>query len=454
MIIFPVLAVLGSTLAIFSDSPFLIIPFLGILTFISFAKFDYALYILLAFLPFSFRFIMLSGTEMQIPTEPLLAVMTLTLFSRWIIMGRNGIKRKFPFRYPLLLYSASLCLSLFNAEYRYAAAKGIIRALAYMMLSLIVFNVITNRERLKRLFIVSIIPATVAVGWTLIFLIDRISLWRWSSAYEGLPFTSYAHYGSFVAVILLILSSRAIFDKKYDRVRWMTLLIFYIIAICFCFSRGVWLSVVIAMGFMLMQRSENISNKRVLIIGGATVFFVILMAIPHISDLILSRISTIVSFRYGTNRERLIRWGTAIAMFLDHPLFGSGYGSFAFSYINDPAILGGTSRYQMGAHNEYLQILAEAGILGFLAWMYLIIAFFRYGVGLLKNLAGYNELSPVYKNLPFWRSLVIGVMAAEMSLLIHFLVNNLIQADIVGIPFWLLIGILPAIGKIIEDENK
>jgi hypothetical protein len=49
---------------------------------------------------------------------------------------------------------------------------------------------------------------------------------------------------------------------------------------------------------------------------------------------------------------------------------------------------------------------------------------------------------------------VIGIMAAEASLLVHFLVNNLIQSDIIGVPFWLLIGLLPAIGNIVEKENQ
>ncbi|MGB9598101.1 MAG: hypothetical protein ACPL7B_17575, partial [Candidatus Poribacteria bacterium] len=53
-----------------------------------------------------------------------------------------------------------------------------------------------------------------------------------------------------------------------------------------------------------------------------------------------------------------------------------------------------------------------------------------------------------------WRSLAIGIMSAELALLIHFLVNNLIQTYIVGIPFWILMGLLPAIGNIAEKESE
>lgn len=450
-LLFTLLIVLGVSLALYADSQLLVIPFLVALTLTSFAALHYALYILLAFLPFSFRFIFAYGTEMQVPTEPLLATLSLALFLRWIVVGRVGVRIKFPFRYPLMLYAASICLSLLNATRLYSAAKGSLRAIAYMMLAVVVFNVITDKRRLKWLFIVSIVPAVIAVGWTVIFLADRLEIWRWSSSYEGLPFTSYSHYGAFVAVILLILLARSIFDKsRYDRVIWTILLGFFFIGICFSFSRGVWVSFVAAVGFMLLHRSEGIQHKKILIVGGAVAFFAILLSIPHVSGLILSRVGTIASFSYGTNKERLLRWGTALMMFLRHPILGCGYGSFASTYVSDPARIGTyLSQFRMGAHNEYLQALAETGLIGFSAWVWIVISFFLYGFRLLKRL---NTAADSLPNISLWRSLVIGVMAAEMSLLVHFLVNNMVQADIVGVPFWLLIGLLPAIGNIVEGE--
>ena len=231
ILLFLVMIALGSALALYADSPLLVVPFLGVLVLTSFAALEYALYILVAFLPFSFRFIMLSGTEMQVPTEPLLAIMAIALALRWIILGaRKPENRKarqpdrrpsdppafrlsgspaFPFRFPMLVYGVSLCLSMINAGHLYSAVKGSLRAVAYIMLAAVVSNVITDKRRLKRLFIASIVPSTVAVGWTVIFLADRLEMWRWSSAYEGLPFTSYSHYGSFVAVILLLFLARS-----------------------------------------------------------------------------------------------------------------------------------------------------------------------------------------------------------------------------------------------------
>lgn len=445
---FIILIILGASLAVFSESPFLIVPLLGILAIMSFSALNIALYILIATLPFSFRFIMTPGTEMQVPTEPLLAIMATAFALRWIVLKNKGVKISFPFKFPMLLYSAGICLSLINTTHLYASAKGSFRALVYMLLSVIVFHIIDDRKKLKRLFIVAIVSGTIAVGWTAIFLVDRIEMWRWSSAYEGTPFTSYAHYGSFVVVILLVLLARMIYDRGiYDRVAWSGLTMFYIAAICLCFSRGVWLSFIVSMGFLLIQRSEGVKSRKLMIVSAFVLLIIIVLSIPQVSDIIISRVSTIVSFKYGTNKERLLRWATAIAMFRRYPILGAGYGSFAFSYINDPSILGAKSKYGMGAHSEYLQVLSETGLVGFIGWMWIIISFFLYGFKLLNRLG-------LSKENMLWRSLAIGIMSAELALLIHFLVNNLIQTYIVGIPFWILMGLLPAIGNVAQKENE
>jgi O-antigen ligase len=66
---------------------------------------------------------------------------------------------------------------------------------------------------------------------------------------------------------------------------------------------------------------------------------------------------------------RMPIWRASVAMVLDRPVFGHGWGSFDFlidGYRDVPTGL--DTSY---AHNDYLQVLAEAGIVGFglVAWM-------------------------------------------------------------------------------------
>jgi len=77
---------------------------------------------------------------------------------------------------------------------------------------------------------------------------------------------------------------------------------------------------------------------------------------------------------------RLRIWQESFRMFLDHPLTGIGVGTYdALAYTKYPTKEdvgpGGRNWFYMKgwhAHNVFVQVLAETGLLGFLAWMYLL----------------------------------------------------------------------------------
>ncbi|MFQ6041934.1 MAG: O-antigen ligase family protein [Candidatus Poribacteria bacterium] len=445
--------ILGAALAKFTDSPILLVLLFGALTIAALVNIEYTFYVLIFCLPFSYRYIMPPRTEMRIPTEPLLAILLCAFFIQKIFrlqqLSRSTSRDeppRFPFWLPIFGYLFSLFISMINSPYLYYAAKGSIRVTAYVMTAVLVFEIINSRQRFMRLFTVSIIPSTIAVGWTAIFLAARLSLWRWSSAYEGLLFEHYSIYGAFTAAIFLILLSRTFFDSgNFDRVGWTMLLGFYTIALLLCFSRGAWIAVIAGVFFLLFVRTgEGQQHRKVALITAVGLLLLILISIPGVAGEIYNRIATIFDVHYASNRSRLLRWGTALMMFLRHPIVGWGYTSFALSYKNDPALVGSyVARYKPGAHSEFLTVLAEQGIIGFISWMWLIIAFFRYGFRLLKRI-----------DIPFWQSIIIGLMAAELSFLVNFITNNLLQADRIGIPFWLIYGLLPAIENIVNAENN
>jgi O-antigen ligase len=459
--------ILGAALAKFTDSPILLVLLFAALTIAALVNIEYTLYVLMFCLPFSYRYIMPPNTEMRVPTEPLLAILFGAFLIQKIIVRRKdeippspplpkggdcpypplvkGGKGGFPFWLPIFGYLFSLFVSMINSPYLYYAAKGSIRVTAYVMTSILVYEIINSRQRVIRLFTISIIPSTIAVGWTTIFLAARLSMWRWSSAYEGLLFEHYSIYGAFASAVFLILLSRTFFDSGiYDRVGWTILLGFYIVALLLCFSRGVWIAIIAAVLFLLFVRTGEGQSKKVALIATIGLLLLIIVSITGVAGTIYGRIATIFDLHYASNRSRLLRWGAALMMFLRHPIVGWGYTSFALSYQNDPALVGTyVAKYKPGAHSEFLTVLAEQGIIGFISWMWLIIAFFRHGFRMLKRI-----------DIPFWQSIIIGLMAAELSFLVNFITNNLLQADRIGIPFWLIYGLLPAIENIANDENN
>ena len=439
--------VFGCIIGGYSDTPLPLLSLLAAAGAFVFLGMDLAVYVLLVALPFSFRYILPGRFEIQTPTEPLLGMLVVVYCGQRIVarvLGKHKQEHPFPFLVPLCLYIFVTFLSAINTPDLFGTLKGALRATVYMLFSVIVYAVIQNRTALKRLFIASFPSAAVAVIWTIIVLIYHIDAWQWTSAYRSAPFTNYSVYGSFTALFFLVCLSRLLFDSgNYDRVLWTAWTLCFGIGLLMCFSRGVWLSVIIAIGFMLLQLGKGVTHKKLLFIGAAGLILLVCVNLPGVYSIIVERVTSAVDISYASNRARLLRWGQAVAMFLENPILGKGYGAFAMLYEEDVALVGSyTAQFQLGAHSEYLQVLAELGILGLGTWVWLNYAFLRYGFRALKTLEE-----------GFYRSLVIGLMTAEISLMVHFTVNNLLNGDAIGVPFWGIYGLLPAVVQMAHREK-
>lgn len=136
-----------------------------------------------------------------------------------------------------------------------------------------------------------------------------------------------------------------------------------------------------------------------------------------------------------TSASRLALWGTAGAMFLQHPVLGVGYGNYRALY-ND--YLPGVTANQLDAHNLYLQFLAETGIIGFVAFFALVILFSRRAVKLAR------DPDPVY------RMVGIAVGGALAATLIHGMVDYLFNVSPqFGALFWLVL----ALGMVAYEQS-
>jgi O-antigen ligase len=112
--------------------------------------------------------------------------------------------------------------------------------------------------------------------------------------------------------------------------------------------------------------------------------------------------------------ERRAHWQAALGMFEDSPWVGVGLGNYAAAY---PRYALPKWEDPLGhAHNYYLNVLAEAGIIGFLAYILLWGAIFWF--------VGKAALNP--NAAPGWRHGVIaGAFGVLVALSIHNLFDNL-----------------------------
>lgn len=125
---------------------------------------------------------------------------------------------------------------------------------------------------------------------------------------------------------------------------------------------------------------------------------------------------------------RLHFWGVALKNFADHPIIGAGLDSYGVIYSKYDT-WNGMYRVEQ-AHSDYLQILSDAGILGFLCiagFIFLLIKKWKEKVKL--------------KASDFSRQIVIGAFAGCVGILIHSAVDFPLRTPANAFVFLLLVVI-------------
>jgi len=98
-------------------------------------------------------------------------------------------------------------------------------------------------------------------------------------------------------------------------------------------------------------------------------------------------------------------WSVAVQIFLAHPFLGVGFNAFGVAFTKYDTWSG--IIHVDHAHNEYLQILADAGIAGFICIATFIYFLFREGLATIKSASGFR------------RDAAVGALAGCLGILVH-----------------------------------
>jgi O-antigen ligase len=132
-----------------------------------------------------------------------------------------------------------------------------------------------------------------------------------------------------------------------------------------------------------------------------------------------------------TAASRLAIWGGAFTVFAHSPVLGAGYGNLRPLM---GGLLGLPEGWMGDAHNLYLELLAESGLVGFLAFAFLIVSGLRAARRCMRQLQ--NE---------FMRLTGIAAFVSICGVLVHGTVDYLFHTTPqVAALFFLVLGILGA----------
>jgi O-antigen ligase len=142
--------------------------------------------------------------------------------------------------------------------------------------------------------------------------------------------------------------------------------------------------------------------------------------------------------RQSFYQARGLMWVESWRIFRAHPLLGTGLGAFETAY---PAYSGdkGTGGIVAQAHNDYLQILADAGIAGGLLALWFLLLF---GRALLRGAMRYD---------PLISGMTLGCGAGVFGLLVHSLFDFGLQLPSHAVLFLVLSAIVSRLGAAAEE---
>ncbi len=136
--------------------------------------------------------------------------------------------------------------------------------------------------------------------------------------------------------------------------------------------------------------------------------------------------------------DRTHIWSVTIKVISANLPFGAGLGAFGQAYTPYDDF-NGLERVEQ-AHNDYLQVLADAGLVGALIGGAVLVLLF---LAARKSIASENV---------FRRGVAIGAISGIFAILVHSLFDFVIHTTAVSILFLLLIALLVAAGREYADD--
>ena len=143
--------------------------------------------------------------------------------------------------------------------------------------------------------------------------------------------------------------------------------------------------------------------------------------------------------RFMCNDDRIAIFRNSLKMIRQHPLMGVGANTFMKNYQRykeNPEYRNVVTSDYLYAHNNFLHLTAEIGLLGLGVFLWLLYRLFKQGVRIYRKLAD-NYL----------KIISLSLIACLLAFLVNGLTESSLYSSRVAMIFWYLAGFLFALDK-------
>ena len=398
---------------------------------------EFGLYLVVALYPFIYLQLWL-GREINIPYVDLIAMF---VFTAWMIrklyfhithQKRLRWKDFFGLGVFLPFFIASL-LSLINIDNFAIGFKYVLRPIVffYLMFVVLPYNVIDSKKTLNNVFkILYSVGIFVALMGVYSLLAGSSNAFRRAVPISILGVNLLGTNHNLISEVLISVIPVGLIllwqEKDIKIKKGLALGLFLMMAInLLTFSRTGWIALFLEIIILITVYFRHYLKRVVPIL-----LFIVALFLPIIV-LMFGFLNTSIVENSNSNRIRLSQ--IAIVSFQEHPVFGSGAGTFIERvshdawYIIDFGI-------PLEAHGVVQKLIAETGAFGVITFFFLLGYLLKYMIG-------------VYKKIPRespWKLIIICLILSAVGSMVFQLFNTSYYVS----KMWLPIGIALAASKL------
>jgi len=312
------------------------------------------------------------------------------------VMGRSLAwdwqRQKTPLDVPIAAGMALCALSAAFSVHRGISFQALVLLLSYLAVFYLVIHTCDTRIRLRLLiYIVIGVALFLAVfGIFKRFGVNPFPWWEYGELkykpdFLAATYGNHNHLAGYLEMALPLLLGLFLKDYRWGRVFMMIYIAFLIIAAqVLSLSRGGWIATLSGLAFMaaVLLADRRFKRRKVLAaLVAATVFSALLILA---STPVVERMQTVMEMEEEASfHSRVVAWGGVRQLIVEHPALGTGPGTFqdVFTQYQPPGL---GARFNF-AHNDYLQFIADGGLLVIPLMAWLVIVTYRRGFRKLRH---------------------------------------------------------------------
>jgi len=417
----------------------------------------------LIFYGWATTFSMVKQTFAQLGCLCLILLLTFDLFRKKIILSLPSSTGIFILLFTIFMVLSFAWTGSFYASYLSMGIWG-----TYLCVYFITIATIKDKTWTKLLLIAVIGSGVIAALYSFFqFYGIELPIWKRLTGRMRL-FSTFGNpnylAGYIVATlhleVLLFLTQK----RKWKIIFLITIGVLYA-SLLITRTRGAWISLLISfllvLMLLLLYRRNFFKKEKTSIIMLTTVaFFITLIFLtPNYLNRgkisIIERGASVINFKSSASQRFLI-WNAAVQLIKEKPLLGWGVGTFGVYYPlaqgeflsrqENKSFLPQANR-SINAHNDYLQVWAETGIIGLFLFAMIIGTFYWRAFSFLRKNCRENSAIPCLYLIFFTGGITSFLIHALVSFPFHIIQN--------GMVFWLLLALSENIivKKIKWDNN-